>query len=298
MASFRVRAFDVNRNPLNDRVDVLVRDLSSMNVVGQSLDTNGSSPVTVKNLVGGRVYSVQVRPMRHRPVGVVQRATDASAPADVDVFCPVHPERVIDVGFPLYPKLPDALKIVLRRSSLEVDRQERPKRGKRLYDGLDAVPKAGLLNLFAKMDRTTSGGRTMWSFVSDVYRVRGDRIFANVSVDFRDFIKSAASGGDFAATADTLHTPPPGFVSAGSFKHQLFQAGVLQLTFFASDSDAQPGAAPAFRIDADIDDAGGIGHVFQVLRNSIGDRETNPYDIHQILTFHQLLRPGYELRTV
>jgi hypothetical protein len=111
-------------------------------------------------------------------------------------------------------------------------------------------------------------------------------------VSFRDHVRTAASNGDFEKVSGSLHTPPPGFVSADSFKHTAFQAGVLQLTFFASE------AAPLrFRIDADIDDAGGIGHVFQVLRNFLTSGDTHPYDIHQILQFHQLIDPGYALPT-
>ena len=44
-----------------------------------------------------------------------------------------------------------------------------------------------------------------------------------------------------------------------------------------------------------IDDANGIGHVFQVLRNFLTDSDTHPYDIHEILTFHQSLDTLYEL---
>ena len=295
MARFRIRVFDAERRRLDDRIDVDVRDLASSQLVVAKRDLKGLSVLRVAGLTGGRVYSVQVFPARHRPVGIVQRALDTSD-VDVDLYCPVHPDRVVDTSFPDFADMPAEFGRVLDASTLESESLDAPG-GAALYDSLDPIPRAGLLNLFAKMDVTQVGGRTMWSFVTDVYRVRGDRIFANVSVDFRDHVKSAVSGGQFADAPGKLHTPPPGFLSAGSFKHQLFQAGVLQLTFFASDAAAQPGASPTFKIDADIDDAGGIGHVFQVLRNWIGDRDTHPYDIHQILTFHQLLRPGYELKT-
>jgi hypothetical protein len=47
--------------------------------------------------------------------------------------------------------------------------------------------------------------------------------------------------------------------------------------------------------DIDIDDAGGILHVFQVLRNAVTGRPTHPYDIHEILLAHQGIDPGYQL---
>jgi hypothetical protein len=46
-------------------------------------------------------------------------------------------------------------------------------------------------------------------------------------------------------------------------------------------------------VDVDIDDAAGLGHVFQVLRNTLTGRPTHPYDIHEILVSYQQLDPGY-----
>jgi hypothetical protein len=295
MSAFRIRAFDAARRKLDDRIDVLVKDLTSGEVVAHERDQKGTTTIRVEALKPGRIYAVQVFPVRHRPVGAVQRAPEDGQPAaNIHVFCPVHAARVSDVTFPAWADLPPELRDALERSTLEADAAGPAVigSGQPLYDSLADVPKAGLLNLFTKMQQTVTGGRTMWSFVTDVYRIRGDRIFANVTIDFRDHIKSSVASGDFAPVDGSLHTPPPGFQAADSFKHQLFQAGVLQLTFFSSID--QP---LRFRVDADIDDAGGLGHVFQVLRNWITQGDTNPYDIHQILTYHQQLAPGYELVT-
>jgi hypothetical protein len=119
--------------------------------------------------------------------------------------------------------------------------------------------------------------------------VRGDRVFADVQVGLRDLVKSAVTNGKFYAAPDRLHQPPPGFVSAGSFK-TFDEYGNLQLSFFAS------GAAPlTFKVDADIDDAAGLGHTFQVIRNFVTRGTTHPYDIHQILVFRQEATLPYEL---
>jgi hypothetical protein len=99
------------------------------------------------------------------------------------------------------------------------------------------------------------------------------------------------AGGSFHEAPEALHTPPKDFQRAGSFKTGE-SSGNLQLTFFSS-------LAPvplAFKVDADIDDAGGLEHVFQVLRNFLTQTPTHPYDIHQILTFFQALDPLYQLR--
>lgn len=296
MPSLTVRVLDARRKPLDDLMDVQLTELQTSRLVGQKRGVRGSRAVTFTKLRGGLVYGVQVFPLRHRPVGVVQFAPDGDAPRVVDVFCPVVPGR-FTAECPDYVELPAELRAVLERSLLEQEPSETDSGlapgstpGERLYHGLPTIAKAGLLNLFAKMRSTVSGGRTVWSFVGDVYRVRGDRIFANVALDFRDHIKTATVAKEFAKADSSLHRPPPGFEAADSFKHSQFHSGVLQLTYFAAT------AAPLrFRVDADIDDAGGIGHVFQVLRNFLTSGDTHPYDIHQILTFHQLIDPGYAL---
>jgi hypothetical protein len=48
-------------------------------------------------------------------------------------------------------------------------------------------------------------------------------------------------------------------------------------------------------VDADIDDAGGLGHTFQVIRNWLTRGATHPYDIHQILAFRQEVFLPYDL---
>jgi hypothetical protein len=41
--------------------------------------------------------------------------------------------------------------------------------------------------------------------------------------------------------------------------------------------------------DIDIDEAGGLEHVFQVVRNKVSGKPTRPYNIHEILLGHQHL---------
>ena len=127
-------------------------------------------------------------------------------------------------------------------------------------------------------------------YIESLYRIRGDRVFANVQLPLRDLVKTAQNVGQFDEVSGALHNPDEeGFHLAGSYKTQ-DQYGNLQLTFFANTA-----TPPKFKVDADIDDAQGIGHIFQVLRNWLTGRETHPYDIHQILVRHQKIDPGYEL---
>ena len=296
MATLVLQFNNANREPLDDVVDVDVTAVQTDTTVTRIKDLSGKKKVRVNNLNPGQPYRVRVFPMRHRPVGQFALAPGGEAPENVVLFCPVQPERVQQPVFPAYTALDGVLRTILERSTLEHEPGAviappavGATPGAILFNGLDKLPKAGLLNLFCKMRHTPLGGLTCWDFVTDAYRLRGDRIFANVTVDFRDRVKSAVAGGTFHAVDQSLHKPGPGFAAAGSFKTQDLY-GNLQLTFFSSVD-----APLRFQVDADIDDAAGIEHAFQVLGHALTGGETHPYDIHEILTFYQRLNVGYDL---
>jgi hypothetical protein len=204
--------------------------------------------------------------------------------------CPVDPERVARVSFPAYAALDAKAQAILQKSVL--DHPPRNVSGKALYDALPDVPRAGLLNLLAKIGRTAlPGGGGVMDHLKSFYRVRGDRVFADVGNGLRDLVKIGVDARTFKPVDGALHTPPPGFRLVDSFKTD-DHYGNLQITFFSSV------AAPLrFKADIDVDDAAGIEHVFQVLRHKLTGRETHPYDIHEILLYYQLLDPGYQLQT-
>ena len=89
-----------------------------------------------------------------------------------------------------------------------------------------------------------------------------------------------------------LHELPPAipdfdnFHDVGSYKTE-DSYGNLQVSVFRRDNE--------FIADIDIDDAAGLGHVFQVLRNHLTGLPTHPFDIHEILMQHQGLYPNYKL---
>ena len=294
MSSITVKLLDATRKPLNDVVDLDVVDASSGRTIAAERQVDARKQVKVTNLLPATVYRVNVFPLRHRPVGSLTTAGDGT----LELCAPVLPHRVSEVDFPDFARLPRKLRDVLDRSVLERDEAAEesapggPSAGEVLYTGLENEPRAGLLNLFTKLSATPLGAVNAWSFVRDVFRLRGDRVFANVAVGFRDAIKDAQTAGHFEEVSGALHKPPPGYSPAGSFKTTADRYGVLQVSFFSSDT--QP---LQFKTDIDIDDAGGLGHVFQVLRNHLTRMPTHPYDIHQILCYAQRLRPPYALRT-
>jgi hypothetical protein len=285
MGSLTVRVCNAMRQPLVDQMDVRLVSARTDATVAALTSVRGETAITFNNLIDFQPYIVKVFPVRHRPVA--QFATPRpGAAVEVQLYSPIDPARVSAVRFPEYEATPAELRRVLDVSTLEGSAAT----GAALYAALVDTQRAGLFNLFAKM---SSFGfdehRTVWTFVDRLYRIRADRVFADVQPALRDMVKDAVVTERFHEAPAKLHTPPLGFGHAGSFK-SADRYGNLQLTFFVSQ------AAPlAFKVDADIDDAAGLGHAFQVIRNFATHGSTHPYDIHEILVFSQELALPYEL---
>ncbi|HKG21002.1 MAG TPA: hypothetical protein VKC34_03820 [Blastocatellia bacterium] len=278
--------FNVSDERLDDRVDVFLKhqELSDSQQIrnhpaGKSLRIEGLDSTH------GGTYQVQIFPTRYRPVGRFIRVLEGKT-ARHSFQLPVDPDRVVRVDFPSFDSLGDDLKRVLENSSVEGNESVA---GADLYDALDDFRKAGLLNIYAKMKRTKfPKGQDVFSFVSSMNRIRAQRFFARVQKDMRDEVKNSIAANLFHEASEALHTPPPGFSRADSFKSRdMF--GNLQLSFFNNPNTLE------FIIDADLDDAQGIQHVFQVLRPVFTGKNTHPYDIHEILLAHQKIDPMYKL---
>jgi len=286
MPSLTLTVENAAREPLPDHFDVEVKGLRTLSTIFRKKDVPGGAPLTISKLPSTEPLVVQVFPRRHRPVGAPTPILRGDE--QMTFNAPIHP----DFASPAFPEWSDVdapLKSVLRDSTLEGD--DTSVKGKKLFDSLDPLQRAGLLNLYTKMTNAgLPGGRTAWEFVTDLYRVRPDRVFGNVDVSFRDAMKAAAQAKLFKEAPDNQHTPPPGYERAGSFKSP-DRAGNLQITFFSSASELD------FKVDVDIDDANGLGHVFQVLAHWLTGGQTHPFDIHQILTFDQRLVLPYSLAT-
>ena len=286
MGAIIVHVLSASRRPLDDRLDIEVSSTRTGQTVARVNDVAGASPVKIAGLAERDPYLVRVFPKRHRPVAQVTFAGPDEQPKQVELHSPIHPERVRSVTFPAYDDLPTELRRVLERSTI----QSADAMGASLYASLADVQKAGLLNLFSKMTGCTfPGGRTVWSFIDRVYGVRPDRIFVDVHPSLRDHVNEAVAVDVFRAVSGSLHEPPPGFCQAGSFK-TADPYGNLQLTFFCTSEEPF-----SYKVDADVDDAAGLGHAFQVIRNWVTDGTTHPYDIHQILVFRQDVTLPYEL---
>lgn len=200
------------------------------------------------------------------------------------VTLPIRPNRA-RATFPPYDQLDPRVQGVLERSDSVKGHEGRT--GRDLYAVLSPEAKAGLLNIAKKTLATPfRNGEDLLTHVK-VLEIKGDRCIVDLPAGVKEQMDELVDQQLFRSVDGALHDPPvERFVPAGSFK-TMDAFGNLQLTFFTCDDRCVA--------DVDIDDAAGLGHVFQVLRNHITDSPTHPYNIHQILVAHQHLDPGYHL---
>jgi hypothetical protein len=205
----------------------------------------------------------------------------SDGPGNLSLTLPVNKDRVVSVDFPAFAALADDAKRLLSASTIS-GQSAQP-----LYDGFDALRKAGFLNLVTKAGHTRlPGNKTVLSYFSSITEQRGDRLFALVDDALHSEVVTSVTDSLFHKVDNALHQPPASFHPVDSYK-TLDHYGNLQLTF--SQNDKQQ-----WSVDMDIDDAQGLEHIFQVVNNGITGQPTHPYNIHEILVAFQELDPGYK----
>jgi hypothetical protein len=282
----RLNLVDVFGRRLQERVDVSLRNLHLTHApVLRGLDA--SKVINITDLFSGPqgVYQITIDPPSYLPVSLFV-GVKAGGPTEETIPFPVDASKIVSVTFPTFPNLPRELRTLLTNSPAVFGFEN--KTGQALYDALDPIRRAGVLNIARKTLATRlSDTQSVLSLVREVRELRGDRFFAFVDKQLREETKNNVHTGLFHPVSGVLHSLPAqfqGFTHAGSFKTgESF--GNLQLTFFAMGDE--------FVADIDIDDAAGLLHIFQVLRNNFTMNPTHPYNIHQILAHHQHLDPGY-----
>ena len=280
--TLRLELMDVYGKPIPEKIDIILRHrvLSDF----RRVSGNGAKKIDIKGLFGDPqgAYQLDVDPPSYQAVNCFINMK-SSGITSLSLTLPIDPEKVTKVNFKSFGSLDAAVTALLNASDKVLAFVG--KKGKALYDDLDPIRKAGLMNIVAKCRATGFGnGKNVLSYIQELKELRGDRFFAVVSKELREETKNSTSTGLFHDADQSLHHPPEGFSSAGSFKTG-DSAGNLQLTFFAKGDE--------WMADIDIDDAGGFGHIFQVLRNKLSGKPTHPYNIHEILVKAQQLDPGY-----
>ena len=157
------------------------------------------------------------------------------------------------------------------------------------WNALDNQKKAGLLNLHCKMNATSIGGASVVTdLVQKVETFLPARIFSRVDPSLINLVSAATHV--FHTVPGALHpfNPPWKAVEPENSWKTFDNAGNLQLTF-ATDGKGN------FLADIDIDDHQGLEHAADVLKHTFTGKDTNPYDIHEMLIFFQQLDPGYSL---
>jgi hypothetical protein len=284
----RLELVDVYGKRLQEKVDISLRHTKlSQSLFFKSRDA--SKPIQISGLftsVEGP-YQISVDPPSYHHVTQFLNVR-TSGVTDKQIAFPVDASKVVGVNFPKYAGLTKEMRAVLANSPGVLGFGNRT--GAELYGaiGVDDVKLAGLLNVACKTTATVfADGANVLSLVRELRQVRGDRFFAVVDRLLREETVNSLSSGLFHRVSGSQHKLPPefaGFQPADSFKTD-DHFGNLQLTFFQKGDE--------FVADIDIDDANGVQHVFQVLRNHFSGEPTHPYNIHEILVAHQHLDPRY-----
>ena len=275
-----VDVFDAN---IGGRVGVRLRhQVLSDSQVFNNLDA--SKRIKITNLFGAPqgLYRIEVDPQAYLPTSqfVNLKASDIT---DLKITFAVDPNKVTSVNFPEFTTLPADTQTLLANSDSILSFEG--KSGEVLYDAVDDIRRANVLNLTTKCAATPlSNGKTVLPSIQKIKEIRGDRFFAVVPKELREETKNSALDGLFTDAPEVLHTPPQGFSHAGSFKTK-DKFGNLQLTYFMNGDDCVA--------DIDIDPASGLEHLFQVIEHSITGNETHPYAVHEVLIEYQKLDPGY-----
>ena len=280
----QLELLDVYGKFLGEKVDVILRHQVLSEIVKASVNTPNKVQITALRGTPQGLYKIDIDPPSYQDVSQFINMK-ASGITPLSLTFPIDPGKVKKVNFPAFSSklISDDLRTFLENSDKVLAFEG--KKGKDLYDALDDIRKAGLLNIAAKTGATPlSNGRTVISYIAKLNEVRGDRFFCVVPKELREETKNSVVEGLFNPADQSLHHPPQGFSAAGSFKTP-DHYGNLQLTFFMKGDDCVA--------DIDIDDASGLEHVFQVIRNRLSGNPTHPYSIHEILVAHQHLDPGY-----
>ena len=277
---------DVYGDLLKEKVDIILRHQVLSQIV--KVSNNASTRIEIKGLSGAPqgLYRIDVDPPSYQYVSQFVNLK-ASGTTPLELTFPIDPGKVKKVKFPAFENTVDDLQKLLENSEKVVGFEG--KKGKALYDALDDIRRAGLLNIAAKTRATPlTNERTVLSYIQELSVIRGDRFFAIVPRELREETKNSMAEGLFHPADSSLHDPPTGFKRVGSFKTP-DHYGNLKLTFFTNTNGD-------YMADIDIDDAAGIEHVFQVLRNKLSGNPTHPYNIHEILVGYQHNDPGYSFQ--
>ena len=274
---------DVYARILRDTVDLKFYNVRLTSEKSQATVAFTDHPITISGLPAfpNGLSQVFITPTKYRSKSIFANVQADGSTQIHEVFF-VDPDEVA----PQFPAFADiqsqprwaGLSRLLRDSNIS---------SAQAWNGLGNEPRAGLLNLYCKMNATQlGGGRLVTDLVQRVEKFLPARIFARVDPDLINLVRDATQ--TFHTVPGALHAfEPPWQPTVPDNSWKTFdRAGNIQLTF-ATDGNNN------FLADIDIDDHQGIQHAFDVIQHTVTRKDTHPYDIHEILIFFQHLDPGY-----
>lgn len=243
-------------------------------------NVDGKVLLQVTDIVPGQ-YRILVMSPARRSVGRFVHISHKGVM--LPIVMPIVPSHVQSVIWPPFDGLPIELRASLIASGSTISYNKL--NGRVLYDALTSLHKACFLNIGHKLLHTFVHNVCTWQMVHSIFNFSSDRMFFWVLPRFLEGMRSDLD--NFHEVSGTLHkSPSDGSDCIASYKTEELY-GSLQFSFFSTRDGT------GLLCDVDIDDANGILHVFQVLKNALSGKPTHPYNIHEILVKHQGIDPGY-----
>ena len=275
---------DVHGRTITDNVEITFYNQRTQSLNQRFQVKFSGEPVQLPNVPAFPfgLAEVFIKPATYRYKSIFVNVP-AGVPGQIDETFFVDPQQVTPI-FPDFGEIQNGqrwndFRRILQGSGMGITNVD-------VWNGLSDPQKAGLFNLYAKMQRELADTeRHVIGLVDRITDFLPARVFAMVQDALHDLVQ--ANNRAFHSVSGALHDFGVGWKLVDSYK-TFDQAGNLQLTF-GQNSDR------VWKADIDIDDHQGIEHAADVLKHAITGKDTNPYDIHEILIYFQALDPGYEL---
>jgi hypothetical protein len=284
----RVRLTGADRRGIADHVQFKLYNQrrSSLNQLFEVDTRTGNITLQSVPAAPEGLAELLIKPDRHR-IARLFVDVPSSEPAVVTQTLFVDPDEVTPT-FPTWTDLRnddewEELERLLRSSGFD---------SAAAWRSLDDLPKAGLLNIYAKIQKDASDGKPSLMPLIDHVEKRSDfhpdRIFAIVEPELMPLLEGRPDV--YHPVNGSLHKfdPPWQPVSPQNSFKTGDAAGNLQLTF-AEHPDGRVLA------DIDLDDHQGLEHAADVLKHTFTGKDTHPYDVHDLLLYFQDCDPGYTL---